>query len=111
MLLNKPLICYKLYQHFCQSIFSYNGGACLAMTGDGCFAIATDLRYGQELKTVTTDFPKAFEMAPNLWMGLTGLATDVQTVQQKMEFRKQMYELTENRKMKPQVKRFSQQRI
>ncbi len=81
------------------------------MTGDGCFAIATDLRYGQELKTVTTDFPKAFEMAPNLWMGLTGLATDVQTVQQKMEFRKQMYELTENRKMKPQVKRFSQQRI
>ena len=73
------------------------------MTGDGCFAIATDLRYGQELKTVTTDFPKAFEMSSGLWMGLTGLATDVQTVQQKMEFRKQMYELTENRKMKPEV--------
>ena len=51
-----------------------------AMAGEGCFAIATDLRYGQELKTVTCDFPKAFEMAPNLWMGLTGLATDVQVM-------------------------------
>ena len=50
------------------------------MAGEGCFAIATDLRYGQELKTVTCDFPKAFEMAPNLWMGLTGLATDVQVL-------------------------------
>jgi 20S proteasome subunit beta 3 len=86
-----------------QSIFSYNGGAVCAMTGDGCFAIATDLRFGQELKTVTMDFPKAFEMAPNLWLGLTGLATDVMTVRQKMEFRKQMYELTENRKMKTKV--------
>ena len=73
------------------------------MAGDGCFAVATDLRFGQDLKTVTMDFPKAFEMAPNLWLGLTGLATDVLTVKQKMEFRKQMFELTENRKMKPQV--------
>jgi len=50
------------------------------MVGDGCFAIASDLRFGQELKTVTCDFPKAFEMSPNLWMGLTGLATDVQVI-------------------------------
>lgn len=40
-------------------------------------------------------------MDPHLWMGLTGLATDIQTVHQKMEFRKNMYELTENRKMTP----------
>jgi len=50
------------------------------MTGDECFAIATDLRYGQELKTITCDFPKAFQMDSHLWMGLAGLATDVQVI-------------------------------
>merc|ERR1712086_488058 len=69
---------------------SYNGGACVAMKGKDCVAIASDLRFGKELQTVTTDFSKCFEMAPHLWLGLTGLATDVQTVQQKMELRKNM---------------------
>jgi len=85
------------------SIFSYNGGACVAMKGEKCVAIASDLRFGQQLSTVTCDFSKAFEMAPHLWMGLCGLATDVQTVQQKMEFRKNMYELTESRNMTPKT--------
>merc|ERR1712051_1125586 len=85
------------------SIFSYNGGACVVMKGAGCVAIASDLRFGKELQTVTCDFSKAFQMDPHLWMGLTGLATDIQTVQQKMEFRKNMYELTENRKMTPKT--------
>ena len=75
----------------------------MAMKGQDCVAIASDLRFGQQLSTVTTDFSKAFQMAPNLWMGLTGLATDVQTVHQKMEFRKNMYELTESRKMTPKT--------
>ena len=75
----------------------------MAMKGDKCVAIASDLRFGQQLSTVTCDFSKAFEMAPHLWMGLAGLATDVQTVQQKMEFRKNMYELTESRNMTPKV--------
>ena len=86
-----------------QSIFSYNGGACVAMKGKDCVAIASDLRFGKELQTVTTDFSKCFEMAPHLWLGLTGLATDVQTVQQKMEFRKNMYELSESRTMTPKT--------
>ena len=73
------------------------------MKGDGCVAIASDLRFGKELQTVTCDFAKAFQMDPHLWMGLTGLATDIQTVQQKMEFRKNMYELTENRKITPKT--------
>jgi len=85
------------------SIFSYNGGACVVMKGAGCVAIASDLRFGKELQTVTCDFSKAFQMDPHLWMGLTGLATDIQTVQQKMEFRKNMYELTENHKMSPKT--------
>ena len=71
------------------------------MKGANCVAIASDLRFGKELQTVTTDFSKCFEMSPHLWLGLSGLTTDVQTVQQKMEFRKNMYELSESRTMKP----------
>ena len=42
---------------FFQSILSYNGGAVIAMKGKECVAVASDLRYGVELRTVTTDFP------------------------------------------------------
>lgn len=40
------------------SILSYNGGAVVAMAGEKCVAIASDLRYGRELQTISTDFPK-----------------------------------------------------
>ena len=67
------------------------------MTGDECVAVCSDLRYGRELQTIATDFPKVhtigvlkvkhfivvfkvFEMNPYLWVGLPGLATDIQTV-------------------------------
>ena len=40
------------------SIMSYNGGAVIAMSGEKCVAIASDLRYGRELQTIATDFPK-----------------------------------------------------
>ena len=40
------------------SILSYNGGAVLAMSGDQCVAIASDLRFGRELQTISTDFTK-----------------------------------------------------
>ena len=69
----------------------------VAMTGDECVAVCSDLRYGRELQTIATDFPKVqsdkqkkaknytsvlqvFEMNPYLWVGLPGLATDIQTV-------------------------------
>jgi 20S proteasome subunit beta 3 len=42
-------------------------------------------------------------MNPHLWVGLPGLATDIQTVKQKLEFRKNMYELKESRQMKPKT--------
>merc|ERR1712117_392649 len=54
------------------SILSYNGGAVVAMKGKNCVALASDLRYGVELRTVTTDFPKVFEITPHLWVGLPG---------------------------------------
>ena len=30
----------------------------VAMTGDECVAVCSDLRYGRELQTIATDFPK-----------------------------------------------------
>ena len=68
------------------SILSYNGGAVVAMKGKDCVALASDLRYGVELRTITTDFPKVFEITPHLWVGLPGLATDIQTVLQKLRW-------------------------
>merc|ERR1712077_97485 len=54
-------------------------------------------------QTIATDFPKVFEMNPYLWVGLPGLATDIQTVKQKIEFRMNMYELKETRQMRPKT--------
>ena len=42
-------------------------------------------------------------MNPHLWVGLPGLATDIQTVKQKIEFRRNMYELKETRQMRPKT--------
>jgi len=59
---------------------TYNGGSVVAMAGKNCVAIASDKRFGIQYSTVSMDFPKVFEMGPNLFLGLAGLATDVQTV-------------------------------
>ena len=63
-----------------QSIMSYNGGAVMAMRGKNCVAIAADRRFGVQAQMVTTDFQKIFPMGDRLYIGLAGLATDVQTV-------------------------------
>ena len=65
---------------FFQSITAYNGSALVAMTGHECVAIAADRRYGIQLQTVGTDFQRIFRMGDRLFLGLAGLATDVQTV-------------------------------
>lgn len=65
---------------FIQSIMNYNGGAVMAMRGKNCVAIAADRRYGIQAQMVTTDFQKVFPMGDRLYIGLAGLATDVQTV-------------------------------
>ncbi len=59
---------------------SYNGGCVVAMAGKNCVAIASDKRFGIRYSTVSMEFPKVFEMGPHLYLGLAGLATDVQTV-------------------------------
>ncbi|CAF4824810.1 proteasome subunit beta type-3 [Pieris napi] len=85
------------------SILAYNGGAVVAMKGQDCVAIATDKRYGIQAQTVSANFPKVFQMGPTLYVGLPGLATDTQTVFQRLKFRMNLYELKENRMMKPKT--------
>ncbi|MBN3276853.1 PSB3 protein, partial [Polyodon spathula] len=85
------------------SIMSYNGGAVMAMRGKNCVAIAADRRFGIQAQMVTTDFQKIFPMGDRLFIGLAGLATDVQTVSQRLKFRLNLYELKEGRRIKPKT--------
>uniref|UniRef100_A0A7S2V7E1 Proteasome subunit beta n=1 Tax=Entomoneis paludosa TaxID=265537 RepID=A0A7S2V7E1_9STRA len=85
------------------SIMSYNGGAIIAMAGKDCVAIASDRRLGIQLQTVSTDFQKVFRLSPKIYVGLAGLASDVQTLKNLLEFRMGLYKLKEEREMSPAV--------
>ena len=50
------------------------------MTGEGCVAIASDLRFGVQNQTNATDMPKVFKIHDQLYCGLAGLATDMMTL-------------------------------
>ena len=83
------------------SIFEYNGAAIVAMAGKECVAIGSDLRFGVQLQTMTTDYKKVFPIHDKLYVGLGGLATDAQTLQQRLHFRHNLYRLREERDIKP----------
>lgn len=82
---------------------SYNGGCVVAMRGKDCVAIATDKRFGVQGRTMSSKFQRVFQFGPKLFIGLPGLGTDVKTVHQRLRFRVNMYELRENRRMKPKT--------
>ena len=84
-------------------ITTYNGGTVLAMVGKNCIAIATDLRYGAGLRTVTQTFPKAFRQGQRCFLGFGGFASDIQTVHGEVKSRCSVYELKERREMAPRV--------
>ena len=79
------------------SIMQYNGAAVIAMAGKDCIAIASDRRYGIRNQTVGCEMQKVFQMSDKVMVGLTGLATDQQTLLQKFRFRANMYRLREVR--------------
>ncbi|CAL5333224.1 unnamed protein product [Camellia sinensis] len=85
------------------SIFEYNGSALVAMVGKNCFAIASDRRLGVQLQTIATDFQRIYKIHDKLFIGLAGLATDSQTMYQRLVFRHKLYQLREERDMKPQT--------
>lgn len=60
---------------------AYNGSAVVAMAGKNCVGIASDTRLGvNQFGTVSANFQKVFKMNNFTFVGLAGLATDVQTV-------------------------------
>jgi len=81
----------------------YNGGAVLAMTGKNCVAIASDLRFGLQAQMLSTNFAKVFRFSDKCFLGLSGLATDIQTLYQKLVFRANLYKLREEREMSARV--------
>lgn len=85
------------------SIMEYNGSGMVAMTGNNCVAIASDLRYGVQQQTVGMNMHKVFKMNDKLFVGLSGLATDMQTLRNKLNFRLKMYALREEREIRPKV--------
>lgn len=80
-----------------------DGGACVAMVGKDCVAIACDLRLGMQALTVSNNFPKIFSYGSQVHLGLTGLATDVQTVSELFRYKHNMYRLREERDISPQT--------
>eukprot|EP00048_Salpingoeca_helianthica_P014402 m.221527 g.221527 ORF g.221527 m.221527 type:complete len:205 (+) comp15827_c0_seq1:2090-2704(+) len=85
------------------SITEYNGAAIIAMTGKNCVAIAADRRFGIQGQMVSCDFQKIFRMGERVFVALPGLATDVQTVAQRLQYRHNMYKLREEREMTPKT--------
>lgn len=81
------------------SIFNYNGGTAIAMTGKDCVAIACDKRLGQQFTTIACEFSKIFEVGPTTYVSFPGLATDTLTFMERLRFRVNLYELRENRKI------------
>ncbi|VDN59104.1 unnamed protein product [Dracunculus medinensis] len=85
------------------SIMSYSGGSVLAMLGIDCVCIATDLRIGERMTTIATNVEKVHKLSDKLYIGLGGFHSDAKTVLDRIIFRKNLYELRENRKIKPEV--------
>ena len=86
-----------------QSILQYNGGAVIGMAGKNCVAICSDLRLGMQAQTVAMDFEKVFVVNEKLYVGLTGLASDVITLEQTLKHHCNLYRLRENREIKPET--------
>jgi len=82
---------------------NYNGSAIVAMRGNGCVAIGADRRLGARHQMVANDYQRIFEVTPGLFLALSGLATDVQTVIERIRFRVKLYELREERLIRPRT--------
>ncbi|OMJ07554.1 putative proteasome subunit beta type-3 [Smittium culicis] len=82
---------------------NYNGSAIVAMAGKGCVAIAADKRLGQQALTVDMEFEKIFPISNKTYIGLPGLATDVQTLREKFRYKANMYRLNEQREFEPKA--------
>ncbi len=79
---------------------SYNGAALIGMCGKDCVALACDTRLGVQLRTIDTNFNKVFKVNDRTMVGLSGLATDIQTVSARLHKEEKLYSLEEGENMK-----------
>lgn len=80
----------------------YNGSAIIGMVGKDCVGIAADRNLGIRLSHIASDFTKVFIMpSPKLIVGLSGLASDIQTFRNILDFRISLYQLREERNITP----------
>ncbi|KAH0791738.1 Proteasome subunit beta type-3 [Histomonas meleagridis] len=86
------------------SIDSQNGSTMVAMIGDHCVAIASDKRLGAQMQTVSINCKKIFQINDSIFIGLSGLMTDADTVHEKLRHEVNLLELREERPLDP--KRF-----
>ncbi|CAE7747395.1 PBC1 [Symbiodinium microadriaticum] len=73
------------------------------MAGKNCVGICSDTRLGVQAQTVAKDFKKVFEMSDKVYVGLAGLATDVISLHQLLQFRCNLYRFREHREIKPET--------
>eukprot|EP00948_MAST-09A_sp_MAST-9A-sp1_P001663 g1663.t1 len=83
------------------SALEYNGSALICMVGKECVGIAADRRFGVQQQTVSTNMKRIYSVHDKLFMGLSGLATDVHTLAAKLKASTELYKLRENRDIKP----------
>jgi 20S proteasome subunit beta 3 len=73
------------------------------MTGKNCVGICSDTRLGAQAQTVAKDFKKIFEINEKVFVGLAGLASDVLSLHELLQFRCNLYKFREHREIKPQT--------
>lgn len=78
-------------------------GCVIAMLGKDCVAISTDRRFSLTSYTTNAEFEKIFNMAPRMYIGLTGLQTDILTVQQRLSHRRHVYEVNSENLVTPKI--------
>lgn len=83
------------------SILEYNGAAVIAMKGKNCVGIASDRRFGVQHTTLSCNMQKVFKVHDKLMVGYSGLVTDMISLQEKFNFRLNLYKLREERDIKP----------
>ncbi|KAG7695039.1 hypothetical protein KL930_001362 [Ogataea haglerorum] len=71
------------------------------MVGKDCVAIACDLRLGNQSLGVANNFEKIFQLG-HVFLGLTGLATDVTTVYENFRMKTNLYKMREEREIEPE---------
>jgi 20S proteasome subunit beta 3 len=89
----------------------YNGSAIMAMVGKDCVAIAADKRFGVQALTLGTEFQKVFPINNQLYLGLPGLASDVETLyasflndrHEQFRYKVNMYKMNEDRDITPKT--------